>query len=174
MIFIGGVHGVGKSYFCSKAESELSIVTYSASELISERKKFKFSNDKLIPDIDENQQYLLLAIDELNSIENQYILDGHFCLLNSHGDVTRIPISTFQKLQPDAVIILTSSPDIIAERRRLRDGMDHSVEDITRFQNEEINYATKIANELQVPFFVSLGEDDLDKTLDFIRVIMRR
>lgn len=72
------------------------------------------------------------------------------------------------------VQILTSSPDIIADRRRLRDGMDHSVEDITRFQNEEFNYATKIANELQVPFFVSLGEDDLDKTLDFIRVIMGR
>lgn len=174
MIFIGGVHGVGKSYFCSRAESEMSIITYSASGLISERKNAKFSNDKLIPDIDENQQYLLLAIDELNSLGSQYILDGHFCLLNSHGEITRIPIDTFLKLQPDAIILLTSNPDVIAERRRQRDGMDHSIEDITKFQNEEITYATEIANTLKVPFIVSLGEDDLDKILDFIRVIMGR
>ena len=58
MIFISGIHGVGKSYFCDKVKAELGIDTFSASKLISERKNTGFSSNKLIPDIDENQQYL--------------------------------------------------------------------------------------------------------------------
>ena len=57
MIFISGVHGVGKTYFCNKVSQELGIKTYSASMLITEKKKKDFSADKLIPDIDVNQQY---------------------------------------------------------------------------------------------------------------------
>ena len=39
MIFISGIHGVGKSHFCNQVEEELNIVTYSASKLIAEKKK---------------------------------------------------------------------------------------------------------------------------------------
>lgn len=65
MIFISGVHGVGKSYFCDKVKENIDIDTYLASSLISERKQAAFSSDKLIPDIDDNQKYLLAAVTEL-------------------------------------------------------------------------------------------------------------
>lgn len=174
MIFIAGIHGVGKSFFCNKAESELSILTYSASGLIAERKRSKFGSDKLIPDIDDNQQYLLLAIDELNSMGKQYILDGHFCLLNAEGEVTRIPYETFISLRPEAIVLLTANPSAIIERRNQRDGMNHSIGEIIKFQDEEIEYATQIADVLKVPFMVSKGEADFEKALDFIRVNMGR
>jgi len=76
MIFISGVHGVGKSYFCNKVKEELGINTFSASKLISEHKHAEFSRDKLIPDIDHNQQYLLMAIRDLNAVGSDYLLDG--------------------------------------------------------------------------------------------------
>lgn len=174
MIFISGVHGVGKSYFCNKVKENLDVDTFSASKLISERKHSGFSRDKLIPDIDDNQQYLLMAVQDLNTAGTHYLLDGHFCLLNAVGHVTRIPKDTFIALHPDAIVLLTEKPETIAERRRQRDGIDHSIDSIQQFQDEESAYAEEIAEKLGIPLRVSAGADDLENTLDFVRETMRR
>ena len=174
MIFISGVHGVGKSYFCNKVKEKLNVDTFSASKLISERKHSGFSRDKLIPDIDDNQQYLLMAIQDLNAAGTNYLLDGHFCLLNAEGHVTRIPKDTFIALHPDAIVLLTEKPETIAERRRERDGIDHSADSIQRFQDEESAYAEEVAEKLGIPLKVSAGADDLENTLAFVRETMRR
>ena len=79
MIFVSGVHGVGKSYFCKLVKDSVGIETYSASALISAKKRSGFAKDKLIPDIDENQQFLLWAVDELRTLCQNVILAGHFC-----------------------------------------------------------------------------------------------
>ena len=118
MIFISGVHGVGKSYFCNIVKDRTGIESYSASKLITERKKQGFPASKLIPDIDENQQYLLDAVAELRSSGKEFIIDGHFCLLNGEGIITRIGLDTFTTLNPDAIILLTEEPDIIASDKR--------------------------------------------------------
>lgn len=55
MIFVSGVHGVGKSYFCNLVKESTGIETYSASTLIAAKKQSEFSKHKLIPDIDDNQ-----------------------------------------------------------------------------------------------------------------------
>lgn len=60
MIFVSSVHGVGKSYFCNLVKKSTGIETYSASTLIATKKQSEFSKDKLIPDIDDNQQFLIL------------------------------------------------------------------------------------------------------------------
>lgn len=174
MIFISGVHGVGKSFFCDKVNAELGIDTHSASKLISEQKNAGFSSDKLIPDIDDNQRYLLAAVQELNAADRQYLLDGHFCLLNADGQVTRISPETFTALRPDAIVLLTEKPNVIAERRKQRDGIDHDTNDIRRFQDEEISYAKEVAEALGVPIKISEGADDLNNTLDFVQATMRR
>lgn len=169
MIFISGVHGVGKSYFCNIVKERLGIETYSASSLITERKKSGFAADKLIPDIDENQQYLLAAVEELRDSGADFILDGHFCLLNAEGVVTRISEDTFTTLRPDAIVLLTEEPSIIAARRQERDHIEHSESDIKAFQDEEVKYATEVADLLCVPLKVSNGSGDIDRTVEFIR-----
>ena len=105
MIFISWVHGVGKSHFCSIVKEKLGIETYSASTLIAEKKKSGFAANKLIPDIDDNQKYLLESIYELKEMNSQFILDGHFCLLDAAGIVSHIPEDTFITLKPDAIWI---------------------------------------------------------------------
>ncbi len=160
MIFISGVHGVGKSYFCNKMKNQLGIETFSASKLISERKHTNFQTNKLIPDIDENQQYLLIAVQELNSINRNYLLDGHMCLLNERCEITRIPEDTFIALQPQAIILLIDEPEIIAERRKSRDGVDHNINQIKEFQNEEIVYAKETSSKLGIPLKISEGTND--------------
>jgi adenylate kinase len=174
MIFLSGVHGVGKSYFCQRVNVELGIVTHSASKLIANRKNVNFANDKLIPDIDNNQQYLLAAVNDLNFSSTKYILDGHFCLLNSDGNVSRIPTETFIALHPEAIILLTETPEIIAERRGQRDGIIPDVSAIQHFQDEEMYYANEIAEVLGVPITISSGSNDFEKTLCFLQAIIRR
>ncbi len=62
-----------------------------ASSMVLAKKRLGFAKNKLIPDIDENQQFLLWAVDELKTLCQNFILDGHFCLLNASGKVQRIP-----------------------------------------------------------------------------------
>lgn len=169
MIFISGIHGVGKSYFCEIVKERIGLVSYSASELITKRKKQGFPASKLIPDIDENQQYLLDAVEELRSTGDEFIVDGHFCLLNGEGNITRISEDTYTSLKPDAIILLTEGPVVIAQRRFDRDGVKVSVDEIEAFQNEEKQYATDIAHKLAIPLKISLGSSDVDNTIDFIR-----
>ena len=102
------------------------------------------------------------------------MLDGHFCLLNAHGEVTRIPEETFTTLDPDAIVLLTEKPEVIADRRQQRDGITHSVDEIRQFQNEEISYAKKIAEKLDISMKVSMGTHDLADTLNFVQTVVGR
>lgn len=56
-----------KSYFCNLVKESSGIETYSASTLIAAKKQSEFSKDKLIPDIDDNQQFLLMAVNGLKT-----------------------------------------------------------------------------------------------------------
>lgn len=169
MIFLSGVHGVGKSYFCNLVLNRLGIKSYSASTLISSRRKRGFSADKLIPDIDENQFMLIEAIGELRSQGHEFILDGHFCLLNEVGEITRISSDTYTSLSPDAIILLTEKPETIADRRLHRDGVRQAVVEIDKFQMAEKQYAEEISALLRIPLVVSNGSNDLEYVIEFIR-----
>ena len=169
MIFISGVHGVGKSYFCDMVKAATGIESYSASTLITQKKHSGFAKDKLIPDIDDNQQYLLQAVNELKGSGQNFILDGHFCLLNATGDITRIPYDTFTSLKPDAIILLTEKSEVIAARRRERDGIGASIQEIEAFQQEECAYAKEVAADISARLFVSGGAGDLTQAIEFIK-----
>lgn len=169
MIFISGVHGVGKSYFCDMVKAETGIESYSASALITQKKHSGFAKDKLIPDIDDNQQYLLQAVNELKASEQNFILDGHFCLLNATGEITRISYDTFTSLRPEAIILLMEKSEIIAARRKDRDGIETSIQSIEKFQQEECAYAKEVAADIGAKLFVSGGAGDLAQAIEFIK-----
>lgn len=168
MIFVSGIHGVGKTYFCEMTRERLGIKSFSASELIAERKKQGFSPNKLVSDIDENQRFLLDAIECLRRDEGEFILDGHFCLLDVQGQITRIQSDTYMMLKPDLMVLLTEEPEIIAERRLKRDGVKQETSEIQAFQDEEQQYAKEIAGWLNVPLIVSKGADDLERIIKLI------
>lgn len=168
MIFVSGIHGVGKTYFCNFVEEKLGIKNYSASQLIAERRKKGFSADKFVSDIDDNQFLLLDAINELRQTGIEFILDGHFCLLNEAGVITRIPMETYTLLKPDKMILLLENPKIIAERRFQRDGIRQDVCAINDFQEAEKVYAAEIAEQLNIPLEVSRGASDLERIVELL------
>lgn len=168
MIFVSGVHGVGKTFFCNRVKEQRGINTYSASKLIAEKRNIGFSVDKIVSDIDENQSLLLEAIDELRETGNEFILDGHFCLLESDGLISRIPMDTYTSLRPDKIILLTEQPSVIVARRFQRDGIVVEEADVDSFQREEMAYAKEVARNLGVQLIVSLGSYDLENIIQMI------
>ena len=169
MVFISGVHGVGKSYFCGVLNERLNISSHTASSLITEKKKARFTADKYVADIDINQLYLLEAVKELKGRNEEFLLDGHFCLLDQTGKITRIPLETFISLSPDAIVLLTENPAVIAKRRKERDGVEYPIADIKAFQDEEVKYAQEVAELLHIPLKISSGCSDIESTIEFIR-----
>ena len=172
MIFVGGIHGVGKTRFCKEAANLTGVPSYSASLLISERKNVRFPKDKNIQGIDENQSFLMSAVKELKASSNQFLIDGHFCLLDESGHVVRINKSTFLAIAPEGILILTETPTVIVERRLARDGVKSNLSEIMEFQNEEISYAQELAMDMNIPIAILSGEDHLVEGCEFITRVM--
>jgi len=86
IIFIGGIHGVGKSTLRKKITNVMDIQSYSASSLIKSVSDLNFPSDKKIKGINKNQDLLIDAVDKYIDPNRYCLLDGHFCLLNQNGD----------------------------------------------------------------------------------------
>lgn len=172
MIFVGGIHGVGKSRFCAEAKRSLGMESFTASQLITDRKQFGVSLDKLVPDIEDNQQILLQAVQELSATNSHFLIDGHFCLLTTTGQIARVPSDTFNALSPEAIVVLTEQPEVIATRLMLRDGIFSELPHIHKFQMAETAYATEVAEMLGIPLKVAGGAVDVGNALDFLRTII--
>ena len=68
VIFIAGVHAVGKSTSCKVVSERMDIPHYSASELIREARSSALSdNTKLVADIADNQHLLIQSVSPDNS-----------------------------------------------------------------------------------------------------------
>lgn len=96
-------------------------------------------------------------------------MDGHFCLLDTYGVISRIPLDTFIALKPEAIILLTEKPEIIVQRRKMRDGVNISVQSVESFQQEECAYANEVAGIIYAKFYISRGAEDLERTIDYIK-----
>ncbi len=119
--------------------------------------------------IDNNQILLLDVINDLRQTDEEFILDGHFCLLNEDGVILRIPMETYTMLKPDTMILLLENPKIIAERSIQRDGIQQDERTIIDFQEAEKVYATEIARIFNIPLEVSSGASDLGRIVEIIR-----
>ena len=155
IIFIGGIHGVGKTSLCNKLCDELSIECYSASDLIKKVKKVKFPTNKHIEGINKNQDSLIVAVDKFISCKTTCLLDGHFYLLDEKGKVVQIPMSTFSSLSPIAIIVLNDEPSRILKRIQNRDGNIFDVNDIGAFQENEIMHSKLVSGSLGVPYLLA-------------------
>ena len=98
MIFVTGIHGVGKTTFCYKLAKEKKCMAYSASELIS-RKIHKIYTEKKVDSIDQNQKYLINAVNSIYEKEKEFILVGHLCLLDENGNIKQIKKEAVKKKQ---------------------------------------------------------------------------
>lgn len=165
-LFIGGIHGVGKSHFSSQLGSILKMPYFSAGDLISKWKKDSAHPDKRVKDIVDNQDSLIAAIQELGLSSFSFILDGHFCVLDAAGNIQKIPMETFKALAPECVILLVD--DVLAIQKRLyqRDGKEHPSDKLESMQRAETKYAGQVCEHLKIPIEI-LHSPDVPRAKQF-------
>lgn len=158
VIFIAGVHGVGKGHLCSQMSKVLGVPCFSASQLIRNTKQKAVDDQKCVIDAEENQDYLIEALRNLHVSTDYIILDGHFCL---HGGdhVIDVPVGTFENMGLRSIVLLQDAAQSIHDRMLDRDGHALEVSIINSLQNNEIERAKCIAELLRVPLCVSAIHD---------------
>lgn len=152
VIFVGGVHGVGKTTACGWVAEELGVPHRSAGQIIRECAAEEMSVDKRVADVDRNQVLLIEGVTTLVSKFGLLLLDGHFSLFNADGMLQLLPVTVFQDLRIMRIICLTDRPEVIFQRTTARDGASLSVSEITEHQKEELRHARYVAESLQIPF----------------------
>ncbi len=169
IIFIGGIHGFGKTWLCEKLAGGAKNKTFSASQLIKDLKNdHSAAKNKSVKNIDNNQKLLLSAINQYIDRDLSVILDGHFCLLNLGHEVKQVPKETFVSMSPIAIIALYDSISNISEKISNRDGVKYDCDFLSFFQDEEIKYSEDVAKFLQVPYLLFDVSDDIKIVKDFI------
>lgn len=151
IIFIGGIHGVGKTTICNKLSKELSIKHYSSSNLIARLDSQRIKKDKRANNILDNQDILLRAIELFLDEDKTYLLDGHFCLIDRKHSIQEVPTMVFEKMGIKGIVVISDYEIKILERLKSRDGKDYSMEFINRFQEKEIYHANYVAEQIKVP-----------------------
>ena len=172
IIFIAGIHGVGKTTLCKNISKKLSIQHYSASELIRKLNSDKIRKDKIVKDVQNNQNVLLEAINKYLNNNQYYLLDGHFCLINRETEIEKVSIDVFKSIPIKEIIVLADEVENIAKKLTNRDTQEYSIDFIDKFQKKEITYAKFVAKQIGVGCNIFNLSYDNEKILEYISEVI--
>lgn len=155
IIFIGGIHGVGKGTFIDAVRAKYpSVEGLSCSTIL----KWENPAHKEVENVEENQNRLLANLPYFIDMDKEYLLDGHFCLLTENGTIERVPLDVFETINPDMILLIEENPTIICQRLQQRDSVQYSIELLSSFLQEERNYAKEVAETLGIPIKICNSE----------------
>lgn len=165
-VLIAGIHGVGKTHYCSLIKDK-NYEHYTASSLIKKASgNFKVDDNKKVRNVDANQQILINAFKELRTKRNTiFLFDGHFVLLDKNMKFQKINLEIFKEFNLSEIIVLIDDVSNIMKRLKYRDKVNHlTIEILDEMQNLEIEHATFIAEELDIPLqIINLKDDYAEK-----------
>jgi len=174
-IFIGGIHGVGKSTICSDISTELNIPHLTASDVIRQYKKDTLIKNKdrgkRVHNIFSNQGILITALDSSVIKNDTFILDGHFTLFDSRGEVNPIPANVFFQIKPKALFVITEKPETIQLRLMDRDESDYNLHKLSEMQKAETVHARRVSEEIGVKLH-EVSSSQLELLRDYIKDII--
>jgi adenylate kinase len=156
IIFVGGIHGVGKGTICKELAQKFDFEHLSASKILNWNEISDLKNKK-VQHFGTTQDRLLTNLNRIIKPNKKYLLDGHFTLLNSNGEPEKIDESTFVGIQPESIILLTCEPKIIYERLKQRDSSFYELNILEKMQRLEIEHAKYISKQLYIPLFTVIN-----------------
>ncbi len=172
IIFVGGVHGVGKTTFCQAIASPLRLQHVSASELIYTGKQIYSTFSKRVNNIGKNQSILIAGIEKTIDRDRWWLLDGHFCLLNRQFVISDIPFPTFEAIAPKAILILYDDARKITERLVERDKEKYTHKLVVLLQERELEHGTYVAKSLNIPYIQGNPFIDQEKIKMFVQNVI--
>ena len=159
IIFIGGIHGVGKSTICKDICKKFQLEYLSASELIKWSDINEDHLEKEVSDINMTQNRLLEGLKRVSEKGGTYLLDGHFCLLNAKQEVVPVPFQTFQNINPVLAGVIVGDVGIIRDRIQSRDGKSYEYGVLNELQLREQSYAAEVSDKLGVKLCIGKNDD---------------
>lgn len=152
IVFVGGVHGVGKTYLGAPAAELVGIRHATASQLIREERGLRtWGEDKRVTGIAENQAALISAAARLRTERQPLLLDGHFVLRGTDGNLTEVDVQVFRDLQIGAVLLLVADIDVVLNRLHERGDHSWSKPELHLLAEREEARAHHVATELSLP-----------------------
>lgn len=173
VLFVSGVHGVGKTTMCENYANAHGIVHKSASQLIREAKESALAGtSKAVKDIAGNQELLIQAVRQYRSSGQTLLLDGHFALLDVEHKPQALATKIFAELGIDGVVLIQDTPQAIASRIASRDMHPISAQGVAELQAVESSRAMQVTDDLCIPFFKvrSLDQSDFDQAIDALSI----
>lgn len=168
VIFLGGVHGVGKSSLCQREFSPMGYTCATASSIIRAAGG-TVVNEKTVKNVSGNQDALIRSLPSVLKKYARFVLDGHFTLVNAECHIEPIPLEVFRRINPNILILLTGEPSEIALRLKSRDKRKWSELFVAEFQNAEIEHAKKIAKALNIPLHIVRNDENPSIILSLIK-----
>lgn len=166
IIFIGGIHGVGKGTICKEIASKTDLVHITASEILK-WDEISSSDNKLVNNISSTQERLINGLNGLIKNDKRYLLDGHFCLLNSNGIPCKIDEDTFDSINPKIISIVKDDIEKIVDRLEKRDNKKYDIKILDKLQKMEIEYAKYLSKKNFIPY-IEIKNDDYKSLLNSI------
>ena len=163
IIFLAGVHGVGKTTFAQKYIVPMGFEIRTASALIKSARGHVQKN-KLVKDADKNQAILIDEFEKIRKFSSKIILDGHLVLMGKNKKLERIPINVFRSLKISQIILLEIDSGTIRKRLLKRDKSRMSLEKCEKFILEERSHAIDVSENLKIPLLII---PDSDQSISF-------
>lgn len=168
-IFVGGVHGVGKTEACKSLADNFSLSHFTASNLIKSLDSSAVkAHTKSVDSVPKNQSLLVQAVNKFFlGGKTRLVLDGHFAVPNAESQFELVSVCTFAQLSLEAIVVLFDDPNQIHFRRLSRDQSSLGAHEIDRVQLQELEHAKFVSRSLNLPFFSIKSFD----TKTFLRAI---
>jgi len=173
LIFIAGIHGVGKTTLCLSLANTIGVECLDASKLIADQKKLlcmcEIDSGKDANDMHSNQHLLIEAITQRQKEKKWYLLTGHFSLINSSNTIQALPIYVFEAIRPAQVILLVDTVEDISRRIFTRDNVQYDTALLAEMQEIERRQARIVADKLGI----SVCEAKPDEITKLVAVVKR-
>ncbi|WP_304442149.1 hypothetical protein [Rhodoferax sp. OV413] len=132
-----------------------------------ERGRASWGAEKVVSEMELNQQALIAATQRLNASGKSLVLDGHFVLRVAPGQHEPIPLNVFGALNCVAIILLQCPISVLSERLLGRGDASWPHDELIRFSKAEFDHGLTVATTLQIPFvpLETPSRDDLESCL---------
>ena len=155
-IFVGGVHGSGKTQLCKKIQEVIPCNYISASQLLQWKKK-----EKTVENVLENQKKLKEILLKNIRPNELNLIDGHFALWNKDFKCETVPLDFFENLFIKAIVVINENSETVYNRLLHRNLLSFSLRDIQQLAHAEYNHAKIVSERLRVPF-LEVNENEIE------------
>ena len=160
IVFVTGIHGIGKTTLCMTLSDLLQMPLVTASTLIKEAMGSSKNPAKLNPEIEENALQFKQAVLELSRAHERLLLDGHTVLLTDSGATHRVSHAIFEALPIACFLILYNEVDLVYSRLASAGTLTLSERSLAEFQDEELLYALSLAGSMRCDVVVACASED--------------